>query len=199
GGRRLAKEKMRQPPVPAKGFDPYSDQRVTYATRKSPANVVAASIVLRCRIMSPRQRMKYQPSSRLAPLRTMQLVLSKVSVSCDIDGVASLWSPVAGLWSLVQYSKRNSRNSSRDEEVPTRDQEPETRDESGGLISPASHHKNAAFIGGGGSDAGSRHARRHGRRGATIRGAGHAAARSTGPYPPGARGPRGSFGGRDHP
>src|SRR5262249_10008041 len=106
GGRRLAKEKMRQPPVPAKGFDPYSDQRVTYATRKSPANVVAASIVLRCRIMSPRQRMKYQPSSRLAPLRTMQLVLSKVSVCCDIEppkkSVRACWFTVLGCPFSVQ-------------------------------------------------------------------------------------------------
>src|SRR5262245_4856349 len=71
-------------PVPANGLDPYSDQRVTYATRNAAANAVASSITLRCQSTRRGTRMRYQPTSRQQPLATMQVVLRRVRASRDI-------------------------------------------------------------------------------------------------------------------
>src|SRR5262245_12826416 len=83
-GTRFVKYSVRQMPDPANGLDPYSDQRVTYATRNAAANAVASSITLRCRSTRRGTRMRYQPTSRQPPLATMHVVLRRVRASRDI-------------------------------------------------------------------------------------------------------------------
>src|SRR5262245_58612332 len=72
-------------PVPANGLEPYSDHRVTYATRNAAANAVASSITLRCHSTRRGTRIRYQPTSRQPPLATMHVVLRRVRASRDIE------------------------------------------------------------------------------------------------------------------
>src|SRR5215510_12204731 len=71
-------------PVPANGFEPYRAHRVTYAIRNAPASDVAISMTLRCHSTLRGTRIRYQPTSRQAPLATMHIVLMRVRVTRDI-------------------------------------------------------------------------------------------------------------------